>query len=381
MAAADDAFEAWILASLANGQVARAGPGTFRLARTHAFTLQGQHLVMTGAGTGRTLFRRAPDSVHRNAEVLMRFVGIGAGAAVEMSGLALDMNCDQQPAPPGAVALAGNFAWQHCGIVEFLPQSPGAFRLIKISDCEIRNPIADGFSIRGGPAPGVGNAIFERVVNRLWPLDQKRPRVRGDITITSLIELVTVSDCILPRLHYEPEGPMPPGKVMNIVERNNRTGEIIVYFHGSYAVPERARRSVSGGSVERSVNQGNCSTIIRNASFTMRRPSRLTGGPHRFESCRFLVASDYDPGKGAPTALFASSYPVASSIEIIGGRLEVAPGAQAPGSFINRQGEGSPPGRILIDGLVDLAPAIELATGSITQITLRNIKRAAPPSR
>jgi len=378
--AADDAFHAWILAALTRGRIARAGPGIFRLAATHNFDLQGQHLAMVGAGIGRTCFRRAAASVNRNGEVLMRFTGLGTNAVVEMTGLTVDMNCDQQPLPPGAVDLKGNFAWQHCGAVEFLPKAAHAFRLIHIRDCEVRNPIADGFSIRGGPVPGVGDAMFERVVNRLWPIERKRPRVRGDITITAMIERVSVSDCVLSRLHYELGAAIPPGLSMKVVERGNRVGEILGHFPANYTSPERATRNVHGGVVARGIAQGNCTTISTGVSLLLRQPSRLTGGVHRFENCRFRLEDDYS-GNDASPAVFGSSYPVASAIEVIGGRLEAAPNLRTPQYFIDRNGKRAPPGRILIDGLIDAVPGMELVRGSLTQIDVRNVRHIAGPGR
>lgn len=166
----------------------------FSLAETQNVSLAAERIDIRGAGAGRTIFRRRAGTITRNGECLIRFIGTGKGAIVSMAGLTVDMDCTRQPHPPVDTVLADNFAWQHSIAVEFLPTAPHAFRRIQVSDCEVRDSVSDGFAIRGGPGPGVDEAVFERVANR-WPIERRRPRVRGDITITAFVARLSVPGC------------------------------------------------------------------------------------------------------------------------------------------------------------------------------------------
>lgn len=369
----DAQFQAWLAAALGRGQVAYAGPGLFRLAATQIVPLDAVGLEIAGAGIGRTTFRRMAHTIARNGDTMIRFLG-GNGASVSVSGLTLDGDCDNQPLPPGEGMLAYNFAWQHCMLMEFIPGA-GGFGRIHAADCEVRNPMSDGFSIRGGETavPAVREALFERIVNTAWRLDRVRPRVRGDITITAYVAHAEVRDCVLPRLHYEPKFLVPEGQTMTIFESNNRVGELLAHMEGSGRAPDRTRRVVTGGSIDFYLMQGEADTRYTGTRITPRRPgNRLTGGHHRFERCAFQIAPEYRTAPGE-TALLSSSYPAAGAIEIVDCSLTADPAAKPPGLFISRRSQGSGGGAIVIDGLRCRAPAMQLVLIDTMRTTIRDV--------
>lgn len=161
---------------------------------------------------------------------------------------------------------------------------------------------------------------------------------------------------------------MPPGFTMTIVEQNNRVGEMLAHFPGNNAYPERVIRTVRGGIVARMLFQGNCTTRMTGTRIHLRGPSRLTGGTHRYENCRFLIAADYTAPAGQDAAI-TSNTPAASRIEVVGGTLQAAAAARPPRFLFDRNGKHDGPGTILIDGLKN-SSAMQVATGKNTQVTL-----------
>ncbi len=374
----DEAFDRWIAAALAGGGTATLGAGRFTLASTRAIALVGQTLRIVGAGAGRSIICRMAGTVTANGQPMIQINGAN-GARLTIEGLTVDMACDAQPRPPGNAALPFNFAREHCACVDMLPRSGHGFASISISDCEVRDPVADGFAIRGMPSlsePGVDSATFLRVANTRWPVDQQRPRVRGDITITAWISTVSIQNCTLPRLHYEIESELVGSRVMLVNEANNQVGELIATWSAKDgdAGSTTAWRRVTGGRIAWRLMQGRCRTDYSGTLIEMRAfGSRLLSGVHRFSNCRFVVSQSLTMPSQRETGLLQSVPPVADLIVIDGGSLSVPANVTAPHFFLLRSGNQTSAGVISIRNFAMNAPAMQLALVQNARLTVDGV--------
>lgn len=306
-----------------------------------AINVTNKTLRIRGAGMGNTIIRRGAGTITANNQSLLRFCA-SAGGVVYLSDLTLDMDSEVGNITPGG-ALETNFTWQHNLCAEFRPQDElNSFDLIHCQNIEIRDPISDGLSYRGGLSTGAGCKKFVaiNVRNNEWGLTTERPRVRGDITITGICNEIEIHGGRFPRLHLERDLTLSTNTISYVTINNAQIGEFLNHNPGNLAsesgVPERIVTRIHGGSINYYMFAG-CGLTTFNGTRIVNRSDghhRLTEGDFTFNSCEFVVGAEYTGSTTNESGLFIATSIFPRDVRINGGHLEAESGAALPKSFL-----------------------------------------------
>lgn len=355
--------DAWIKLAILTGKPALIGAGTLLLSATPgdsttgepdggvgvSFILTNKTLLVQGAGKGVTNIRRSNASMTANGQPLLRFYAY-AGGVLRMKDMTLDTNCNAN-FPPSGGDLSTNFDWQHNGCVEVRgnPLANYGFDLCEFVNIGIKDPVTDGISIRGGSITGaqMRRVYCENVTNDTPSLKVRRTRVRGDITITSVIDELVIKGGRFPRLHLERDGALSVSHFATVDIEGAQIGEFLAHNPGnsSYAesggvvypgTPERIRITVSDSTLWQGGQWGCGIVTFNNCRFHFydNRRVRMTEGDHIYNNVHWVIPPGFVPLAGNESTLMAMTNPYSRDIIINGGSLTAEAGAGIPPWFM-----------------------------------------------